>query len=284
MGMVMYKLLDFRKDEDSFFINADGTLDNEKKLDFTTTRGILNPFFVTNKLGIREYKRYIAGCGIYDPAEQDKQRIVANRANSVVQIEKGAPIVLDEEKGKVLIDWLDMHPFNTTSVNHDPSLHDAVFFKYDPKAILQKELDNVGAEDEAMDILRMLRKSPERMKAVAMVFQQTANLNSEEEIYLALRKVAMEHPVAFKDSIANKENEVLSDVLKGLKYNIIGKDAKGYYYEADKTLLHPNIVKEQKLANGLLVAFLMSKEGDIHYRQLLIKIQQKEIELNAPEQ
>lgn len=280
--MVMYKLLDFMVDEDSFFLNANGKMDTTKKLDFTTSRGLLNPFFIINSEGVRDYYRYIAGCPIYNPAEQEKQKIVANRANMVVGYEKGAPIVLDSIKGKVLINWLDMHPENVDSPNHDPLIHDRVFCKYDPDVLLQKELANVTAEDEAIDILRMLRRNPERMKAVALVFKATAALQGEEAIYLGLRKVATENPVEFAHSIASKENEVLSDVLKGLKYHIINTDAKGFYYEHDRSILFEAATKDQKQATAALAVFLMTKEGDIHYRQLLIKIQQQEIINNAP--
>lgn len=280
--MVIYKLLDYKVDEGSFFLNANGVMDMEKKLDFTNTRGILNPFFIINKEGVREYYRYIVGCPTYNPAEQERQKIVANRSNMVLGFEKGAPIVLDNMKGKVLINFLDIHPENINSPNHDPNIHDAVFCKYDPELILQQELDVVTAEDEAIDILRLLRKNPERMKAVALVFESTAGLQGEEAIYLGLRKVATEKPVAFKNSIASKENEVLSDVLKGLKYSIINRDAKGFFYEADRTVMFETPTKDQKIANAALVIYLMTKEGDIHYRNLLIKIQQKEIEMSSP--
>lgn len=280
--MVTYQLIDKKVDAGSFFLNADGTKDTEKKLDFTNSYGVLNPYYVIGKDGARTHFRYIQGCKIYDPAEQDKQKIIFNMTTGLVQFEKGAPIVLDEEKGKVLMVWMDGHPNNENSPNHDPNIHEPMFRKLDPKAILQKEMDEVSVADEAMDMLRLLRKSPERMRSVAIVFTHTANLSGDEEIYLGLRKVAMEQPEAFINSIANKENEVLSDVLKSMKYGIINKDAKGYFYEADKAVLFATPDKG-KVADNQLVSFLMTKPGDIHYRQMLIKLQQTEIELNQPE-
>ena len=282
MGFVHYKLLDKKTDKNSFFLDANGAEDHTRKLDFNNSYGILNPYFVINEKGVREYRRYIIGCPIYDPAEQDKQKIVANKQTTLVQFTRGADIDLDEVKGKVLIDWLDGHPWNTSGKNHDPETHDAVFFKWDPKEDVEKDYDIAKAEDEAMIILGLLQKNEERMRAVALVFEETKGLADDKEIYLGLRKVARERPIQFKNSIANRENEVLTDVLKALKYQIIGRDAKAFFYEEDKSVIFATTTKAAKDANSELVTFLMDRKGDIQYRQLLIKIQQKEIELSAP--
>lgn len=280
--MLQYLLLDKKTDLNSFFINADGKEDHDKKLDFTYSHGLVNPFFFTDEKGVRIYKRYIQGCPTYDPAEQEKQKIVATRQNSVVEFVKGAPIVLDETKGKILADWLDMHPENPASPYHDAQVHEACFYKHDPKKVVEQEMDSVKDEDEALEILRVLRKSPERMKSIAVLFEKTKNLIDEQEIYLGLRKAALENPVDFKDSIANRENEILAEVLKAEKYNVINKDAKGFFYEDSKGQILENSVKDMKAANSQLVTYLMSKEGDIHLRQILIKNQQYEIGQTNP--
>lgn len=278
--MVQYILIDKKEDQSSFYLNEDGTRDTERKLDFTNSRGILNPFFLIDENGVRQYKQYIVGSSTYDPAEHEKQKIKPTVANSTVQFVKGAPIVLDEKKGKVLIDWLDMHPFNINSTNHDPDLHDAMFKKYDPKEEVKKNIDRVNAEDEATDILKSLRKNPAKMMSVANLFESTRLMHEEDEVYIGLRQIAKEFPIEFKNSIANKENEVLSDVLKGLKYAVITKDAKGFIF-ADEEVLFETTTKAHKEANSELVVYLMSETGDVFYRKLLVRINQKEIELDS---
>jgi hypothetical protein len=88
MGFVHYELIDRKQDPDSFFLNPDGTKDFERKLDFTNSYGILNPFFLV-KEGVRHYYQYIAGCAIYDPAEQKKTRDFANVAKQFGSVCKG---------------------------------------------------------------------------------------------------------------------------------------------------------------------------------------------------
>ena len=88
-NLVTYKLLDRKTDENSFFLNQDGSKDEDRKLDFTNSYGILNPFWVTDKqTGKRVYYQYIEGVDFYDPQEQKKQGIVANMQNSNVFINK----------------------------------------------------------------------------------------------------------------------------------------------------------------------------------------------------
>lgn len=282
METVIYRLLDKKTDQNSFFLNADGKRDETRKLDFTNSYGIINPFYLVDSQGIRTYYRYIAGCSMYDPAEQDKQKIVANQQNSVVEFKAGADITLDKQIGGVLSKWLSIHPWNVSSPNHKPGVHEAVFETYDPKVQVLKEFNIATEEDKALETLIDLKRNSERMRSVASLFNETANLSSDEEIYLGLRSLARTQPGLFNNSIGSRENQILADILLSAKTNVIGKDVKGWFFEEDQSTILLTTTKVQKDAEAELVQFLMSKEGEVFYRQLVIKKQQKEIALNAP--
>lgn len=283
-NLVTYKLLDRKTDESSFFLNQDNTRDEDRKLDFTNRYGILNPFWIVDKeTGKRVHYQYIEGVDFYDPQEQKKQGIIANMQNSNIFFNKGADIIIDDQLMAPLVKWLDLHPINSESPYHDPNRHEPKFYRVDHSKIIKKELEQATAEDEALLIFSLLRKDKEKMKSVALLFEDTRSLSSDEEIYLGLREIAKKQPQKFIDSIANKENEVLSQVLKAQTgpYGIIGKDAKGYFYEDDKTVVFGTTTKQKAIAEAELVTYLMSSEGDLHYRQLLVKIQKKEIDLQS---
>lgn len=282
MAFISFRLLDRKTDSNSFFKNADGTEDHEKKLNYTNSYGILNPYFIFGEGGKRLQQRYIAGCDIYDPIEQDKQGWKFNLANSDVKFSQGADIVLEEKKGGILAKWLRAHPLNTSSPNHDPELHDEVFFEYNPKAELEKEMQVADQEDEARELLFKLKASPEKLMAIAPLFPETRHLATPEEIYLGLRSIVKERPGDFNTSIGNVENKVLSDILISQKYNVIGRDAKGWFFESDSSLVLSSTTKNHSEAERELVTFLMSREGEIYYQSLLVKKQQKEIEINSP--
>lgn len=283
MPLVTYKLLDRKTDENSFFLNQDGSKDDDRKLDFTNGYGILNPFWIIEN-GKRVYYQYVVGSDVYDPAEQKKQGIVSNMQTSTVAFNKGADIIVDDDLMAPLVKWLDKHPFNASSPNHVEGRHEKKFFRVDHAKIVQKEFDDANKEDEAMISFALLSKNKDKMRSVAILFNETNHLSTDEEIYLGLRQIAKTKPDIFLESIANKENEVLSQVLKAQTgpYGIIGKDAKGYFYEDDKSLMFQTPTKQKSVAEAELVAYLMSAEGDLHFRKLLIKIQQKEVELNSP--
>jgi len=282
MALVTFKLLDRKTDENSFFLHQDGTKDFENKLNFTNQRGVLNPFWVVEN-GSRKYFRYIEGCSIFDPAEQDKQKIVSNFQTSTILFSKGSDIIVDDEKMKPLVDFLTIHPHNPGSKYHKED-HDSVFYRFDPKKVVDIELAEATKQDEALLLFAGISKNKEKMSSLALLFAETKDLQTEEEIYLGLRAIAKNKSEDFIVSIANKQNEILSQVLKAQTavYGIVGKDAKGFFYEADKSLLFETVTKKKEEANSELVTYLMSAEGDIHFRNLLIKIQQKEVELQAP--
>lgn len=281
METVIFRLLDKKVDKNSFFLNADGTKDLERKLDFTNSYGILNPFYIVETDGVRKYFRYIAGCAIFDPAEQDKQKIVANQQNSTIEFKAGVDIVLDKKLGGVLIRFLEMHPWNTTGPNHTKD-HEDVFFKYDPKAEELKEFKEATEEDRAYEMLIDLARNKDRMRAIAALFSETATLGSDEAIYLGLRALARSKPLLFNSSIGNRENTVLSDVMLCQRINVIARDLKGWFYVGDQTQIMACITRSQKDAEAELVHYLISKEGEVFYQQMLIKKQQMEVELNAP--
>jgi hypothetical protein len=279
---IIFRLIDRKTDQNSFFLNADGTEDRERKLDFTNTYGILNPFYVTEPGGTRKQYRYIAGCPTYDPVEQQKQGYVFNMENSLIQFKAGVDIVLDKSLGGVLANFLKIHVWNTKSPYHKPGFHDEVFFTYDPQEEVMREFADATDEDRAIEILIDLKKDKVRMRAVSALFPDTANLVNDEEIYLGLRRVALDEPTLFTNSIANRENQVLSDVLISQKLGVIGKDAKGWYFIADQGLILSTGTRGQKDAEAELVNYLMSKEGEVFYRQIVVSKQQKEIEITAP--
>jgi hypothetical protein len=285
MALVIFKLIDKRVDQDSFFQNSDGTKDHDKKLDFTNTYGILNPFFAIVKegenVGERVYYRYIKGSSIFSVAEQEKQKLVYNMANSLIQFEKGADIIIDDIKMKPLVEFLRIHVWNPKSKYHDPEIHEARFFEFDPAAVRKETISSVELQDKATDLLRLLRNNEERMFAVALLFDTTSGLEDKEDVYLGLREIALSKPGVFMDSIASKEKAVLSDVLKAIKYGIIDKNVKEFFYTETEGPIFET-AESRKKANGLLASFLATKSGDAHYRNILIKIEQKEVELNAP--
>lgn len=282
MAFVEFRLLDKKTDPNSFFQNADGTQDKEKKLDYTNLYGVLNPYFILGPEGERIVKRYIAGCKLTDPIEQDKQGYKFNLANSDVKFNQGAPIILDEKKGAILIEWLRGHPMNTSSKNHDKEVHESSFFEYDPKSEIKKEVDTANAEDNALELLLNLRKNEERMKSVAVLFESTQGLSDIGEIYLGLRAIALKTPLSFSASIGNFENQILADILIAEKLNVIGKDAKAWFFEEDGGVILASTTKNRKDAEAELVSYLMSEEGKIFYNQIVIKKQQKEILNTAP--
>ncbi len=280
MEFVHFRLLDRKTDESSFFQNSDGTKDEDKKLDYTNSYGILNPYFV-NVAGKRVVYQYILGCDIFDPAEQKKQGYIVNMANCLVEFTKGADIILDKDLNAPLIIWLKGHPKNRSSVNYKEIHGEPDFYEFDPKEVLKKEVEDVTAEDEAMDILRELRKKPEKMKAVALVFEGTQLMDDEMQIYLTLRDIAKSDPAGFKKSIASRENDVLADIITALKYNIIIEDAKGYIYKSDSAVILATETKNNKVSKEVLTTYLMSKAGETHLRQIGVLIRKHEIDLES---
>lgn len=282
MAFVIFRLLDRKENPDSFFQNSDGTKDLDRKLDFTNTRSIVNPFWFIDEKGGRKQQRWINGCSFFDVEIQDKEKWIPNAQNSIIQFEKGADIILDDTKMKPLIDFLRIHPKNPKSNYHKKDEHEAVFYEVDKKEENKKQIAAANLEDEAMNIYLLLIKNLERMRAVAVLFEETKGLSDDEEIQIGLREIAKGKPAVFKDSIANVENKTLSDVLKAQKIGVIGKDAKAFFYEGENPEILFETTSKQKIAEKELVDFLMSKDGDTQYRSLLIKIRQKEVEMDAP--
>lgn len=285
----MFRLLDKKVDEDSYFLNENGTKDYTKKMDFTNFYAIQNPFWVIDTAegpnkGGRKHFRYIAGCAFFDIERQDKEKYVYDSVSGVIGFKAGGDIICDDETNDPLIRFLKIHPNNVKSEYHNKDKHDAVFFTYDPKEEVKKEAEVASAEDEAMAIVIGLKDDKDRLKAVATLFEETRGLTDENEMYLGLRRVAKENPAIFTQSIASKEQSVLGDVMLALKYAIINRNAKGFYFEGmDGTIFEP-AGKSEKEAAAELVKFLMSKEGAEFYKQLIIKKQQKDIELAAPKE
>lgn len=281
MGIVTFRLIDKKVDPNSHFVNEDGTIDKDKKIDFTHSYGVLNPYFVLNK-GVREVRQFIRGCSFFDPERQKKEGWVADISNSVVEFKAGGDIILDEDDDRVQIEWLKGHPLNTKSANHKPDKHDKIFYTYDPKGVQKEEVKMASLEDQAMKIVMSLPDDKERLRAVGNLFEETAGLLDDNDIYLGLRRLAKEDPLTFTDSIASREKSVLGDVKLAKKYVVINKDARGFYYEGTDAVILESTTKSVNDSEAELVKFLMSKEGSEHYKQMLIKIRQAEIELGAP--
>ena len=279
--IITFRLLDKKVDPNSHFVNEDGTIDKEKKMDFTNTYGVLNPYYIL-KDGKREVRQFIRGCSHFDPVKQKLEGYIPDAVNSVVEFKAGGDIILDVEDDKIQIQWMKEHPLNTSSPYHNQDKHDRVFFTYDPKEVQQKEVEKATAEDKAMEIVISLKKDTARLKAIGDLFEETQGLQDDQDVYLGLRALAKEKPEVFTSSIASREKAVLGDVKIAKKFVVINRDAKGYYYEDTKGIIFETGTKSDKDADVELTRFLMSKEGKDYYRQLLVKIEQKQVEMNAP--
>jgi len=284
--VIMFRLADKKVDEGSHFINQDGTKDLDKKIDFTHRYGVLNPYYYIVKEGAdkgkRVYQRYISGCPFFDIDRQNKEGYVMDSVNGVIEFKAGGDIICDPVENKYLIDWLKNHPMNVSSPYHDPDKHDKQFFTYDPSEAIRKEIEQTDIADESLKIVLSLKDNPERLKAVANLFTETSGLTDESEMYLRLRKLSQENPAAFTESIASQEKAVLGDILMAKRYALINRNIKGYYYEGTEGVFYEPSSKKDDSADVELAQFLMSKEGSEHYKQILVKIRQKEIELNSP--
>lgn len=283
MGNTMFRLLDKKVDPNSHWVNEDGTKDLTKQIDFTNRFGVLNPYFIL-KNGKREIRQFIRGCSFFDPVEQKKQGYIPDVANSVIDFKAGGDIYADGQDDSVFIEWMNGHPNNTSSENHNPDKHDPLFFTYDPSVKVKQEVETAKVEDEAMTIVISLQKNPDKLRAIARLFEETNMLVDDEVIYLGLRAIAKENPALFTSSIANRENAVLGDILLAKRLAVINKDLKGYYFEDTKGLIFETTIKKDKESDPEFVKFLMTDEGKDYYTQLLIKIKQKEIEINAPKE
>jgi len=281
MGIVSFRLRDRKVDENSHFVNEDGTIDKGKKIDFTNTYGVLNPYFIIED-GVRKVRQFIKGCAFFDPERQKKEGYFATIENSVVEFKAGGDIILDENEDKFQIEWMKDHPHNTKSSFHNPDKHDKIFFLYDPKAVQKEEVDAATAEDDALRLVLSLKDDQERLRAIGNLFEETMGLQDDNDIYLGLRKIAKSDPAVFSSSIASKEKAVLGDIRIAKKYVVINKDAKGFYYEDTKGVILETTTKGVNDSEAELVKFLMSKEGREHYKQLQVKIAQAEIAQNAP--
>lgn len=284
MGLTMFRLLDKKVDANSYWLNEDGTKDETKKMDFTNSYGVLNPYFIIKEDGVREYRQFIKGCSFFDPVEQKKQGYIADVNNSVINFKAGGDIYAEEPEDVFFIKWLKDHPNNTSSIYHKSDKHDAQFVTYDPNEQVKKEVEIATAEDAAMAIVMSLKEDTDRLKALGKLFEETSGMSDDNLIYLGLRAIAKERPLMFTTSIADRENAVLGDILLAKRIAVINRDIKGYFFEDTKALIFEPIAKKDKEADPQLAKFLMTQEGKEFYAQLLIKIQQKEIEINSPKE
>lgn len=281
MGIVAFRLIDRKVDKNSHFVNEDGTIDETKKIDFTNTYGVLNPYFILEK-GVRKVHQFIKGCPFFDPEKQKKEGYFPTIENSIVEFKAGGDIILDEDEDKIQIDWMKMHPLNTKSSFHNKAKHDGIFFLYDPKEAQKEQVEAATAEDDALRLVLSLKNDKERLRAIGNLFEETSGLQDDSDIYLGLRNIAKSKPEVFSSSIASKEQAVLGDIRIAKKYVIINKDAKGFYYEETAAVILETTTKGVNDSELELVKFLMSKEGRDHYKQLQVKIAQAEIAQNAP--
>ena len=171
---------------------------------------------------------------------------------------------------------------NVSSPNHNPDKHDRIFMTYDPKEELKKEVTLADKEDQALDVLFKLKTNKDRLLAVGNLFEQTSGLTDESEIYLRLREIAKEDPEKFINSIADRRKDVLGDILLAMKLNVIGKDAQGYFLVKNNTNIFEVSAKE-KTGGELFADFLISKEGEAIYKEILIQKKMAEVRLEAPE-
>lgn len=281
--ITMFRLLDKKEDQNSAFENEDGRKDETRRQDFNNRYGVLNPYFILDKEGKREVRQYIKGCSFFDPIKQKLELYIPGVDNTIVEFKAGGDIILDNEDDAVLIKWLKDHPHNTRSKFHKPDKHDPLFFTYDPKEV-QKELrDKATAEDEALELVLSLSKDTNRLRAVANLFEETVGMTDDTDMYLALREKAKEDPAKFTESIGNREKSVQGDIRLAMKLTVINKNAKGFYFEEGGAGIFDIVEKNESKSITEFAKYLMTKEAKESYKQILIKIDQKQIELNAPE-
>ncbi len=283
MGNTMFRLLDKKTDPNSHWVNEDGTKDLSKQIDFTNRYGVLNPYFLLVD-GKREIRQFIRGCSFFDPAEQKKQGYIPDVANSVIDFKAGGDIYADDSDDSVFIEWMKDHPLNINSKYHNPDKHDAQFFTYDPGVKVKKDVEVAVAEDAAMAIVMSLKSDTDKLRSIGKMFEETAGLTEDDVIYLGLRAIAKENPILFTSSIASRENAVLGDILLAKRIAVINRDVKGYFFEDTKAVIFETTIKKDKEADPELVKFLLTEEGREYYSQLLIKIKQKEVEINSPKE
>lgn len=282
MSLTMFRLLDKKEDQNSYFVNEDGTKELDKKVNFNHRYGVLNPYYIVKEKGVREYRRYIRGCAFFDMERQDKEKYIFDINTGIVEFKAGGDIYVESDEDNALIEWLKDHPNNVDSVYHNKDKHDRQFTTHDPKKVVEEEVKQADQEDKAIALVIKLKDDEARLRAIGNVFQETSGMIDESQIYLELRRIAKETPALFLSSIANKQNAVFGDVRIARKYNIIAKDVKGFIYEDTKALIFETTEKD-KVANEELTRFLMSRDGHDHYRQIQTKIAQAEIAFSAPD-
>jgi hypothetical protein len=282
MPITMFRLIDKKVDPNSQFRNEDGTIDPDKKVDFNNRYGVLNPYFIIKKGGVREHRRYIKGCSFFEIDRQNKEGYSFDINTGIVEFKAGGDIYVDDEEDAALIQWLKDHPNNVDSIYHNEDKHDKQFITHDPQKNVLKEIETATEEDEAIGLVIKLKDNPAKLRAIANIFKETSGMTDENSIYLELRRLAKEKPGVFNSSIADKQMSVLGDVRLARKYNIITRDAKAFIYEGTEGIIFPTVEKNDNRADESLAQFLMSREGHDHYKQIQITIAQKEIALNAP--
>jgi hypothetical protein len=187
-------------------------------------------------------------------------------------------IEFDEAKKKIL----EIHPWNRKSPYHKPGVNPAIFEEWSAQEEARKVVENVKAEDEAMDIVRGLVNNKKKLDRMAYIFNVSTAF-SDEEIYLELRKKAKETPELFLQSIANKRQDYLGTILKGVDLQVITFNEKGFIWEKEGGLILEKAAKGAMAANQeALVDYLISEEGATDYKQLLVQIEHAEIDLQKP--
>lgn len=284
MGLVVFRLLDKKVNTNSVYKNEDGTIDETKKRNFNNIYGLVNPYWVLVKggQGKREVRQYIKGFHSLDPKVQAADGVLPNILNSTVAFKMGEDIWVDPETDGMLLKWLSDHPENVSSPFHNKDVHEKIFETFDPKKIVEAEKASAKMEDQALRIVLSLQDDEEKLKSLANLFEETAGLSDLDEMYLGLRKLAKEKPELFVTSIGNKRQAVLADIKIAKNYNLIGKNAKGYYLESTQAVIFETATSAMKQSDEELLEFLMNKKGHDTYRQIQIEIAKAQVEEDAP--
>lgn len=273
MSIVIFRLLD-RQSTDSKQVG-----DETKSLDFAEWYDIKNPFFVREKGGIREEYRYIKGSKFLKMEDQIKAKEIFNPVIDVLGFTSGEDILIDEDFDQTAIEILRLHPWNTKSKFHVKGVNPPVFEEWSAREEAVKEVEGIKVEDEALDIVRSLRNNPQMLKTIGFLFNISTAF-SDEEMYLALRKKAVQEPELFITSIANRRNTFLANIRKATEYNVIALDAKGFIFEKEKGLILETSGKPKESESKLL-DYLMSESGAEAYKQILVLIEHAEIDLQS---
>lgn len=266
--IAVFKLLDRQPISHSRHEN-----DSSLALDFPVWAGVKNPYYIINNKGVRVYKRYIKGASTLNMSEQEKNGEKFNVNTDTVGFRSGIDIVIREDFDPLLVEFLRGCPLNTASSNHIKGQHKELFTEYSHEKESQEAFDAADTEDKALEELKVLKDTPEKMKNVAIMFGINPMLDVMG-LYLELRAFVKKEPAKFLTSIANRSNNLTVIINKALQYGVIKRLTSGYSL-GKGVFLRVSDPKESENMR-MLFEYLVSDEGTDVYNEVILKNQQYE--------